>query len=252
MAPVANTEAQGRAWVSLALGFAEQAGERGVHHIIADVLDGSAESLLLQAAGFVPMIQQDLMKLARAPQLGDKGEKPAIVSGLREATNDDAPMIRALHLRTAPRMTYPAERTADALFDALRVRRGWVLERNSEILGHIGFWHGRRGRAMRCLFRPEAFADARDAIAFVLHASDYRRATYCNIRHYQNWLLPIFESLGFAHLGSTMLMTKYTTARAPELSPLRALIPQFARARKTINTRFDTPGERSNARAADE
>jgi hypothetical protein len=230
MSPAPNHESVASAWVNLAHVFAEQAGERGVHHVIADVPEGSIEATVLQAAGFVPLIQQDLMKLVKPPASFDA---PKAVSGVRAATDADAPQIRALHIRTAPRMTYPAERSADALFDALRIKNGFVLERHNEIVGYIGFWHGRRGRAMRCLFRPEFFAEARDAIAFALAKSNYRRATYCSIRHYQNWLIPGIESMGFVHLGSTILLTKYTTARA-QAPVWSMLVPQLARARKII------------------
>jgi hypothetical protein len=230
MAPAPNHESLATAWVNLAHGFAEQAGERGVHHVIADVSEGSIEATVLQAAGFVPLIQQDLMKLAKPPASFDA---PKSITGMRAATDADEARIRALHIRTAPRMTYPAERSADALFDALRVKNGFVLERHNEVVGYVGFWHGRRGRAMRCLFRPEVFSEARDAIAYALAASSYKRATYCSVRHYQNWLIPGIASLGFAHLGSTILLVKYTAARvhAPVWS---VLVPQLARARKII------------------
>jgi hypothetical protein len=236
MSPAPNTEGMAAAWVNLVHAFGEQAGERGAHHLIADVPDGSLEASVLQAAGFVPMIQQDLVKLAKP--LEPAGNIPKDVPGVRQATADDAPQIRALHIRTASRMTYAAERSADALFDSLRVTSGFVLEQHNEIMGYVGFWHGRRGRAMRCLFRPEAFSAAQDTIAFALHKSNYRRATYCNIRHYQNWLLPAMTALGFVQLGSTMLMTKYTSARvhAPVWS---AILPQLARARKIVSSRLD-------------
>ncbi len=226
ISPQASTEAHVATWIALAQDCASHAGERGAHHIIADVTEGGLEASILQAAGFVPMIQQDLMKLARST---DAPRSVDAVEGLRLATRADDPLIRALHIRCAPRMTYPVERSADALFDMLRTRRIWVLERNNEIIGFIGFWHGRRGRAMRCLFRPEAFSLARDSIAYALAHSEYKRATYCNIRHYQNWLTPIFEELGFAHLSSTTLMAKYTTARVH--TPIWSMVPQLAAAR---------------------
>jgi hypothetical protein len=56
-----------------------------------------------------------------------------------------------------------------------------------------------------------------------------RRPVYCTIRHYQSWLLPIFDELGFAHLVSTTLMVRHTAVRVQQ--PVWSTTPKGATAR---------------------
>ena len=228
-APVPHTEAQVQAWLYLVHELAVSAAERGAHHIVADVHEGGIEHKILQSAGFVPLMQQDLMKLAgQLPAEAHDERAP----GLRKATKDDEPLIRALHMRSAPKMTYQAECSLDALLNLMRVHKGWVLLHHNEVIGHIGFWHGRRGRAMRCLFRPEAEEHAAAVLGHVLSRDNYRRATYCSVRHYQSWLLPMLDELGFLHLSTTTMMMRHSAPRvqapvwstAPEMEALLAAV----------------------------
>jgi hypothetical protein len=216
MAPEAHDEGTVTAWVQLSNDLAASAAERGVHHIVADVQEAGPDVAILQAAGFVPMLQQALYKLARPRDRGrakDKEPKAKSVPGLRRATRDDEPLIRALHIRCAPRMTYQAEHSADALFNIMRTQRHWVLVQHNEVVGYVGFWHGQRGRAMRCLFKPGVEEQAEAVIRYVLSKEPYQRATYAVVRHYQTQLGEIFERMGYAHLGHTRLMLRPTAAR---------------------------------------
>lgn len=226
-APVPHDEAQVHAWLHLIQELAANAAERGAHHIVADVHESGIEQQVLQSAGFASLMQQDLMK---STHMLSPGEHAPPVPGLREAIKDDEPLIRALHIRSAPKMTYQAECSLDALLSLLRVQKGWVLMQHNEVIGHIGFWHGRRGRAMRCLFRPEAEPQAAAVLSHVLSHDNDRRATYCSVRHYQSALLPILDELGFVHLSTTTVMMRHSAPRvrapvwsaAPELEALLA------------------------------
>jgi hypothetical protein len=221
-APVPHTEAQVHAWLYLIQELAANAAERGAHHIVADVHEGGIEYQILQSAGFAPLMQQDLMKLTRALPADNHA---APVPGLREATKEDEPQIRALHIRSAPKMIYQAECSLDSLLSLLRVQKGWVLVQHNEVVGHIGIWHGRRGRAMRCLFRPEAESQAAAVLGHVLSHDNYRRATYCSVRHYQSWLLHILDELGFAHLTTTTVMMRHSAPRVQ--APVWSAVPEL-------------------------
>ncbi len=233
MSPEPHDEGTVTAWVQLVNDLAASAAERGVHHIVADVQEAGPGVAILQAAGFLPMLQQELYKHARTREGVKEGESKArAVPGLRRATHDDEPLIRALHIRCAPRLTYQAEHSADALFNIMRTQRHWVLVQQNEVVGYVGFWHGQRGRAMRCLFKPGAEDQAEAVIRYVLSKEPYQRATYAAVRHYQPQLGGIFERLGYAHLGHTRLMMRPTAARvrAPVWSTLLEALAIHAQA----------------------
>jgi hypothetical protein len=231
MAPTPNSDAQVAAWVSLTHELAASAAERGVHHIVADVHEGGVEAAILQSAGFVPMLQQSLYKRVKLSKDGGKGKSkagvaPRPVPGLRPATKDDEPLIRALHIRSAPKMTYHAEHSSDALFGLMRVQRQWVLIQHNEVVGYVGLWHGRRGRAMRCLFRPGAEEMAESVIRNVLAQDAYQRATYCAVRHYQQGLHAALDQLGFVHVAATTLLVRHTAPRVT--APVWSAVPEIA------------------------
>ena len=184
--------------------------ERGAHHIVADVHEGGIEAQILPVCGFVPMFQQELMKHVGRRDFVLNDEP---VAGLRPVERNDAPLIRALHIRCAPRLTWAAESSLDALLGVMNVQRGFVLVRSNEVVGHIGFWHGRRGRAMQCLFRPEYEEIAGAVLRRVLGTVHYRRSTYCCVRSYQSWLAPVLTELGFVHVSSNQVMMRHSAPR---------------------------------------
>ena len=223
MAPAPTTAALAGAWVYLIQELAAVASERGAHHIVADVQEGSVEAGILQSAGFAALLSQDLLKLTRSPE---KGMAHPLPEGARLATRDDDPQIRLLHLRCAPKMTLQAERTCDALFNSMRLHKSWVLLRNNEVVGYIGTWHGRRGRVLQCLFRPDAEGEADGMLRHVLSVEKYGRPTYCCLRHYQNALLPVLAGQGFMNLGSTILMMRHTAVHIRQ--PVWSKVPAGA------------------------
>ncbi len=222
IAPHAQSDELMEAWMYLAQEFVVEAAQRGVHHIVAEAPEVGGEAEALQGAGFVPLIQQDVLKLATKPDLTVLPE----VSGLREQTRDDEPLIKALHLRAAPKMTYQAEVSFDLLRSTHRMDRGFVLMRGNELVAHVSVRQGKRGYGMQALFRPDAEEDARPTLRFALAhlLSRVWRPVYLTVRHYQSWMLPILDELGFVHMTSTMLMVRHTAARVhqPVWSPVTA------------------------------
>jgi len=211
MAPHAQSDELMEAWMYLAQEFAAEAAQRGAHHIVAEAPEVGGEAEALQGAGFVPLIQQDVLKLANRL---DAGVVPA-VSGLREQIREDEALIKALHLRAAPKMTYQAEVSFDLLRSTHRMDRGFVLMRGNELVAHVSVRQGKRGYGMQALFRPDAEDDARPTLQFALAhlLSRAQRPVYLTVRHYQSWMLPILDELGFVHVTSTMLMVRHTAVR---------------------------------------
>lgn len=222
MAPHAQSDELMEAWMYLAQEFVVEAAQRGAHHIVAEAPEIGGEAEALQGAGFVPLIQQDVLKLANKPDLASLPE----VNGLREQTKDDEPLIKALHLRAAPKMTYQAEVSFDLLRATHRMDRGFVLMRGNELVAHVSVRQGKRGYGMQALFRPDAEQEALPTLRFALAHLMSRtwRPVYLTVRHYQSWMLPILDQLGFVHMTSTMLMVRHTAARVhqPIWSPVAA------------------------------
>jgi len=214
MSPRPQSDALIETWMHLAQEFAVEATRRGVHHIVAEAPETGGEVEALQAAGFAPLIQQDVLKLAASPSLGTLPH----VSGLREQTKDDEPFIKALHLRIAPKMTYQAEVSFDLLRATHGPDRGLVVVRDGELLAHVSIRQGRRSYGMRALFRPEVSSIARPVLCHALARLllRARRPVYLTLRHYQSWLLPVLDELGFVHLSSTVLMVRHTAARVQQ------------------------------------
>jgi hypothetical protein len=229
MSPHAQSEEMVEAWMYLAQEFASEAAQRGVHHIVAEVPEAGGEAEALHGAGFVPLIPQDVLKLAGRLEAAPAPELPA---GMREQTKDDEPLIKALHIRVAPKMTYQAEQTFDMLCGAHRADKGVVLERHNELIGHVSLRQGRRGYGMHILIRQEAEEDAQIMLQYALSrlALRERLPVYVTVRTYQSWLLPIFDGLGFVHMSSTILMMRYTAARVHQ--PVWSASPELAAAKK--------------------
>lgn len=212
MAPNPESDELVESWMYLAQAFAQQAANQGINHIIAEPSEYGGEAEALQAAGFVPLIHQDVLKLASVP---DSGGMPNLPLGLRNYEKTDEPLVRLLHMKTAPKLTFQAEITSDMLRTTQGNGHGWVLMHGSEIVAHATLREGRRGYGLQVLFRPKAEDDALPMLQYVLSQVKLgkRGPIYCTLRAYQSWLLPILDELGFSHITSTVLMTRHTAAR---------------------------------------
>jgi hypothetical protein len=155
---------------------------------------------------------------------------------MREATKADEPLIRMLHMRNAPKMTYQAEITSDLLRATTPSDEGWVLVQHNEVVGHVAIREGKRGYGLQLMFRPKAEEMAKPMLQHALGRIGKRRRgpVYCTVRAYQSWVLPVLDDLGFSHVTSTVLMVRHTAARVHQ--PVWSAIPEpaFAAATKAI------------------
>jgi hypothetical protein len=238
MAPQPQTDELVEAWMYLAQEFASEAAQRGVHQMFAEVPEQGGESDALHGAGFAPLMQQDLMKLTQFPGANSIPE----VSGLREQTKDDEPLIKVLHMRVAPRMTHHAEAAYDVFRSTHRVHKGFVLMRSNELIAHVELRNGRRGVGMQALFRPEAEDDAKPMLKHALARTLDRdhRPVYCTVRQYQSWLLPILDDLGFTLVTPTTLMVRYTAARVHQPVWSQKMEPAVAKKRTSASMHLES------------
>ncbi len=207
----AQGDARAESWQRILSALIAEAAHRGVHHIVAESPESGPEWEALQSAGFAPLLQQDLLKLNLPLEgIGQSADLP----GLREQHKDDEPLIRLLHQRLAPKMTYAAEAALDHFAAHHHRRGGFVLARNGEVVAYVGVHHGRRGDGLQLLFRPEAEEQARPMLEHCL--ARLRRAAYVTVRHYHSWLLPVLDQIGFVHVTSTMLMVRHVAAQVQQ------------------------------------
>ena len=232
MSPGPDTDERVESWMYLAQEFAAYAASHGIHHIVAEPAEYGGEAEALYGAGFAPLIHQDVLKLATIPDDIEIDKLP----GLREATKADEPLIRILHMRSAPKITYQAEITSDLLRATTQSQsnEGWLLEHESEVVGYVCIREGRRGHGLQLMFRPKAEEMAKPMLLHVLQRIRRRRRgpVYCTVRAYQSWLLPILDELGFNHITSTMLMVRHTAARVH--APVWAGVPESVLSAKAI------------------
>jgi len=214
MAPHPDNQARAEAWANLVEEATRVAGERGAGVMLAEAPDGSREAEVLQATGFIPLIHQDVLKLA---QSRDQTDAPR-PDGLREQNlkdeRDDA-LVYWLAQKVVPK---PIQRTETGM-EPNRVLHtphwGYLLLRDNEPLGHISISQGKRAYGLRVLMRPEAEPLTRAAIEYALAARCRRaaRPVYACIPTYESWALPAFDALGFAHVTSTILLARHSTLK---------------------------------------
>ena len=238
MAPGPQSDEAVESWMYLAREFCSYAASHGVHHVIAEPPEYGGEAEALHGAGFAPLIHQDVFKLASLDRdaRDARDAEPPSVPGLRDVTKADDPLIRLLHMRTAPKMTYQAEITSDLLRATTPSDEGWVLAQNNEVVGYLAIREGKRGYGLQMMFRPKAEELAKPMLQYALHRLSKRKPApvYCTVRAYQSWVLPVLDDLGFSHITSTVLMVRHTAARVHQ--PVWSAIPEpaFAAVTKAI------------------
>lgn len=241
MSPKPDTHEYVEAWSYLLHEFVVEAAVRGVHHIVAEAAEGGSEWLALHAAAFVPLIQQDVLKLSP----GRSVDAAASVPGLREQTKEDEPAVRALHARLAPKMTYQAESSFDMPCASGRHNHNYVFVQGGEVLAHIAVHSGRRGYGLRLRIRPEAEAHAESILRCVLaqHTRHPQRPVYVTVRQHHSWLLPILDRIGFTHLASNVLMVRHVARHVQQPVWTQALELEASTARRTHTASYGLPQE---------
>lgn len=203
-----------RAWLAMLDQAVVEAGQRGVHSMVAEVDEIGPELPILRQAGFVVYTRQDIWQLHQAfseqSRLADKIQK--------RATTDDWE-IQLLYANTVPRLVQLVE-PLPPLDDG----RGWVVRENGELAAFIHVQNGTMATWMRLFVHPFAEAQVGEIITAV--AKKYPpmadHPLYCCVRRYQSWIQNPLESLGFSLWGSQAVMVKHTVHHlqkpAPDLS----------------------------------
>ena len=202
-------------WAQLLDSLAIAAGEMGLHQLVAEVPEESAQVTALHRAGFAVFLRQDILRLK-----GPISVRPPPDLAMRPCVETDLWGIQQLYLNTVPRLAQQAEMLPHIHHSG--TARGYVMEEGDEVVAHLEIRRGTAGALFNSIVHPQTEQHARDIIAqgLALLGQRWSLPVYCCVRRYQEWLWGPLESLGFELFGSMAVMVKRLVA--PVTEPERA------------------------------
>ncbi|MAT95646.1 MAG: hypothetical protein CL608_00640 [Anaerolineaceae bacterium] len=207
------------AWLPLLDQAVIEAGQRGIHSLVAEVDELSDELPVLRRAGFVVYTRQDVWVLANGEVASEKDKEKNI---LRPRQAEDDWDIQLLYANTVPRLVQLVE-PMPPLHDGA----GWVLHEDNELAAFVHVHVGPVATWMRLFIHPSAEAQADQIITAVVHNTPAAatRPIYCCVRRYQSWVQTALERSGFTLWGSQAVMVKHIVQKAARpLSDLSAAL----------------------------
>ena len=204
IAPKCSASPEG--WLKVSAQLAAAAGERGAHHLLAEVAEDSAEFASLRAAGFATYARQSLWKLSGPARAA---AAPAL---LRAATHADGFGVSTLYANVVPRLVQQVEPPP------AHMGGGYVLTQGGEVIAYLDVRRGPLGVWVEPCLHPEAY-DLSEAVLHTglqLIAEQTPKPVYVCVRRYHDWLVEILERAGFESMGSQAVLVKRLTARVTE------------------------------------
>lgn len=195
------------AWLPLLDQAVVEAGQRGIHSLVAEVDEVSEELPVLRRAGFIVYTRQDVWVLAPGEVVEPKNE--TIVLRPRHAEHDWD--IQLLYANTVPRLVQLVEP-----MPPLQDGAGWVLYEENELVAFVHVHVGPVATWMRLFIHPSAEAQADQIITAVVRQNPAAaiKPIYCCVRRYQSWVQYALERSGFALWGSQAVMVKHIVQKA--------------------------------------
>jgi hypothetical protein len=178
----------------------QSAGERGAHHLIAEVDEGSPAFESLRQTGFAIYARQRIWRL-ELPQVSAP-VKPGS-SPWRPEASTDLVSIRNLYFTLVPPLVQQVEPLAE------RPGAGFVYAPQDEVFAYLETERGPLGTWLQAYFHPAA-DDAEELLAAFLAGmvDPRRRPLYACVRSYQSWMNRALEKLGFLPLRDQAVMVK--------------------------------------------
>ncbi|MFZ1397429.1 MAG: hypothetical protein WAS33_11050 [Candidatus Promineifilaceae bacterium] len=195
------------AWLPLLDQAVVEAGQRGIHSLVAEVDEVSDELPVLRRAGFVVYTRQDVWVLAP----GTMSETENETNLLRPRQAEDDWDIQLLYANTVPRLVQLVE-PMPLLHDGA----GWVLHEENELAAFVHVHVGQVATWMRLFIHPSAETQADRIITAVVQKTPTAaaRPIYCCVRRYQSWVQTALERSGFTLWGSQAVMVKHIVQKA--------------------------------------
>lgn len=194
-------------WLPLLDQAVVEAGQRGIHSLVAEVDELSDELPVLRRAGFVVYTRQDVWVLATENARETENEENI----LRPRQAEDDWDIQLLYANIVPRMVQLVE-PMPPLHDGV----GWVLHEDNELAAFVHVHIGPVATWMRLFIHPSAEIQADRIITAVVQKTPTAasKPIYCCVRRYQSWVQTALEQSGFTLWGSQAVMVKHIVQKA--------------------------------------
>jgi hypothetical protein len=195
------------AWLPLLDQAVVEAGQRGIHSLVAEVDELSDELPVLRRAGFVVYTRQDVWVLAPDKVVQSESE----TNLLRPRQVEDDWDIQLLYANIVPRLVQLVEP-----MPPLHEGEVWVLHEENELAAFVHVHVGPVATWMRLFIHPSAEAQADQIITAVVQNTPAAaaRPIYCCVRRYQSWVQTSLERSGFTQWGSQAVMVKHIVQKA--------------------------------------
>lgn len=203
-------------WLALLDEAIAGVGQRGIHHVIAEVDERSPELQVLRRAGFAVYTRQDIWAVRQA-DYRPQGVAARLLT--RRGVADDWD-IQLLYANTVPRLVQ--------LVESLPLNNdgeGWVLRDGQELAAFVSIRKGATATWLRFFIHPDAEAEAHEIVAAALEVTFAQEPelVYCCVRRYESWLPSALERSGFTVTGSQAVMVRHTVHHTPRIMPEAAV-----------------------------
>jgi hypothetical protein len=196
--------------------LAQAAGQRGAHHMIAEVDELNPAFETLRQAGYAIYARQRIWRLEAIAR-----EKPSdIKMAWRSFDRSDEMAITQLYHNIVPALVQQVE------LPPHQDKGDFVHYAEEELHGYLDIESGPRGVWIHPYFHPAAEAFNELITTFLDGYSDSRkRPLYLSMRSYQGWMAHGLEKLGFKVCSDQAVMVKRLAAmlRHPARSRIRAV-----------------------------
>lgn len=208
--------ADGAIWLALLDEAVAAVGQRGIHHLIAEMDERGPELLVLRRAGFAVYTRQDIWAVD-ALNYRAQGAAPRVLQR-RQATDDWD--IQLLYANTVPRLVQLVE-PAPPLSEG----DDWVLRAEHDLAAFVTMRHGPVATWLRFFIHPDAEAEADEIVAAALAVAFEREPerVYCCVRRYESWLPSALAGSGFTVCASQAVMVRHTVHHMPRAMPEAAM-----------------------------
>ena len=196
--------------------LAQQAGEWGAQHILAEVDEDSSAFQVLRQAGYAMYAWQRVWKLPRL--VGDTPPRTC-----RSAGALDWPAVQSLHAQIVPALMHPVENLPGQV-------TGLVCFNESGLQAFALCNNGMRGTWLQPLVLPDSPCFPGEILSLLRAAGAHNsRDVYVCVRSYQAWLSSSLEELGAEAGPRQAVMVKRLTKLVKELQPVSTMEKALAR-----------------------
>jgi len=197
-----NAHAVETAWFALLDQAMQEAGQRGIHSVVAEVDEESDALPILRQAGFAVYTRQDIYRLINLPET--TSSLPSLT--MQQKTDDWD--VQLLYNNIVPRLVQIVNP------DPPTSRHGsWVLREGGELTAFIHLHIGSAATWMRLFMHPDAISSADELLTAVLQLIPGKEThpLYASVRRYQGWQQTPLERIGFELVRSQAVMARHTT-----------------------------------------